>query len=228
MTGRGPFAVVVFDCDSTLTAVEGVDELARRQGLGDEVSTLTAAAMHGEVSLEDVYRKRLDLIRPDATALDWLGREYVARLVPGAAETIRILRGLGKEVHIVSGGFRQAVVVLADALGIAADHVHAVQIVLDGQGGYRSFDQSSPLARSGGKAEICAMLATAGNAVVAVGDGVTDLEMREGGAWVIGFGGVAARPAVRAGADVFIDGPSLTAVLQHVLQPAERRRAGLA
>ena len=55
-----------------------------------------------------------------------------------------------------------------------------------------------------------------------VGDGVTDLEAREGGAAVIGFGGVVARPKVVAGADVFIHGPALTAVLPALLALDER------
>jgi phosphoserine phosphatase len=46
---------------------------------------------------------------------------------------------------------------------------------------------------------------------------VTDLAAREGGAKIIGFGGVARRQAVVAGADHFIDGPSLSAVADYLL-----------
>jgi len=60
-----------------------------------------------------------------------------------------------------------------------------------------------------------------------VGDGVTDLEAREGGAYVVGFGGVVARPAVIVGADVFVAGPSLGDVLVHLLTEEERQRAGV-
>lgn len=46
MSGFGParlaqqwpgFPMVFFDCDSTLVAIEGIDELAKLKGLGDEV-----------------------------------------------------------------------------------------------------------------------------------------------------------------------------------------------
>ena len=50
---------VFFDCDSTLTAVEGIDVLAESAGKGQRVAVLTQAAMDGHVDLEDVYEKRL-------------------------------------------------------------------------------------------------------------------------------------------------------------------------
>ena len=60
------FDVICFDCDSTLSKIEGIDELARRVCLGEEMSKLTEAAMNGELPLEAVYERRLimiDLIR---------------------------------------------------------------------------------------------------------------------------------------------------------------------
>ena len=35
------FDVICFDCDSTLSRIEGIDELARRVGMGEEMSKLT-------------------------------------------------------------------------------------------------------------------------------------------------------------------------------------------
>src|SRR5690554_6287884 len=91
-SGSG-FASIVFDCDSTLAAIEGIDELA-----GDriaEVRALTDAAMQGEIPLEDVYGRRLDIIRPDRDAVEALGRLYIARMVEDAADTVAALVWLG-------------------------------------------------------------------------------------------------------------------------------------
>ena len=43
--------LVIFDCDSTLSAIEGVDELARVRGpeLFAEVEAMTHAAMDGKI-----------------------------------------------------------------------------------------------------------------------------------------------------------------------------------
>lgn len=201
--------LVIFDCDSTLSTIEGVDELAVRSGQRERIAALTGQAMDGGIKLEEVYGQRLDLIRPDRTALEWLGRRYVETLTPGARETVSALAAAGYEIHVVSGGLRPAVVVLAADLGIPAENVHAVDVFYDAQNNYAGYDQLAPAARSGGKATIIAEIASGGRRAVMIGDGVTDLEAASVGAVVIGFGGVVAREVVRQGADYFVEGPSL-------------------
>ncbi len=218
MTAQGrSFDLVCFDCDSTLSRVEGIDALARRAGVEQEVAPLTAAAMAGELALDAVYGRRLDLVRPDRAAVDWLAELYVEHVVPGAVETVEALHGAGKAVHIVSGGLRQSILPLAARLGIRFENIHAVDVVFDEEGSYADFDRASPLARPGGKAEVCRVLGSAGKSVALVGDGATDIEAREAGAYVIGFGGVVVRDTVKSGADIFFPGPSLTAVLHALL-----------
>lgn len=218
MTAQGrSFDLVCFDCDSTLSRVEGIDALARRAGVEQQVAPLTAAAMAGELALDAVYGRRLDLVRPDRAAVDWLAELYVEHVVPGAVETVEALHGAGKAVHIVSGGLRQSILPLAARLGIRFENIHAVDVVFDEEGSYADFDRASPLARPGGKAEVCRVLGSAGKSVALVGDGATDIEAREAGAYVIGFGGVVVRDTVKSGADIFFPGPSLTAVLDALL-----------
>ncbi len=214
------FDIVCFDCDSTLSRIEGIDELARRAGVEQAVAPLTAAAMAGAVSLDTVYAQRLELIRPDRAAVEWLGARYIEEIVPGAPETVAALHRADRSVHIVSGGLRPALEPLARVLQIPQSHVHAVDVVFADDGSYRDFDRRSPLACATGKAEICRALAAGRHSVALVGDGVTDLAAREAGAFVVGFGGVARRDAVVSGADVFIAGPDLTAILDALLRPA--------
>jgi phosphoserine phosphatase len=211
------FEVICFDCDSTLSRVEGIDELARRNGLFEQVAALTDAAMNGDMPLEDVYGHRLELIKPDQAAIDWLANLYIAEMVEGVAETVKTLQDNGKQVHIISGGLRQAILPLAALLGIAEENVHAVDVIFDEQGDYQDFVRQSPLAVSGGKARVCRRLRMRYSSLVMVGDGKTDLEAKMAGAYMIGFGGVVKRPLVQEQADIFISDASMTAVLQHVL-----------
>jgi len=208
--------LVAFDCDSTLSKVEGINEIAQRAGLGDEIARLTMAAMGGEVALEDVYGRRLEMIRPSAADIAWLGRRYCDTVVDDARETIRELRQAGYDVRIVSGGIRQAVDVLADSLDLPRTQIHAVDIYHDASGAFAGYDTESPLARTGGKPEVLAALTNAPDRVVLVGDGVFDLEARQQGVYVIGFGGVITRPPVKAGANAWIDVPSLLPVVEIV------------
>ena len=46
---------VIFDCDSTLTGIEGIDELASHPDTRQRVADLTRSAMDGKVNLETVY-----------------------------------------------------------------------------------------------------------------------------------------------------------------------------
>ncbi|MFU8788321.1 MAG: HAD-IB family phosphatase [Methylobacter sp.] len=211
------FDVICFDCDSTLSKIEGIDELARRVGLGDEMAKLTDAAMNGEVLLEAVYEQRLSLIRPDQASIDWLADLYVEQMVDGVKSVFETLTGQGRDVHIISGGLRQAILPLARLLEVPETKVHAVDIYFNADGSYRDYDQQSPLARSGGKAEICRQLQKSQGALVMVGDGKTDMEAKQAGAVVIGFGGVVDRAVVREQADFYCVEPSLTAVLAHIL-----------
>jgi phosphoserine phosphatase len=217
VTARAPYQFVVFDCDSTLTRIEGVDELARMQGRESEVAALTTAAMEGRMALEDVYARRLDRLRPDRAAVDRLGRRYVEELVPGAVATVAALQGRGIGVHIVSGGFLPAVLALARELGVMASQVHAVELQFASDGRYLGFDRASPLTRAGGKRAVCAELMQRFGRCAAVGDGVTDLEMQEAGADFIGFGGVVVRENVRRQAARFVSAPNLDAVLPLLL-----------
>ncbi|MFX8110642.1 hypothetical protein ABTK99_20270, partial [Acinetobacter baumannii] len=76
----------LFDCDSTLSTIEGIDVLAERAGVVDQVVPLTNAAMDGRLRLEEAYAARLDLIRPDAGTLAAIGQLYIDTRVDGASQ----------------------------------------------------------------------------------------------------------------------------------------------
>jgi phosphoserine phosphatase len=222
---RPKFSAICFDCDGTLTRIEGIDELARRSGQEDAIAPLTAAAMGGSLSLEEVYARRLAILRPDRYALAWLGQRYVEEIVDGAVETIATLQRLGKSVYLVSGGLLQPVITLAKALALAPSNVCAVEIYLDSNGSYVGFDADSALARSDGKAEVCRGLAARHGVLAMVGDGVTDLNARAGGAYVVGFGGVTHRPVMVEGSDHFVADAPLTRTLEALLTDEELHEA---
>ncbi|MFA5984915.1 MAG: HAD-IB family phosphatase [Methylococcaceae bacterium] len=212
------FDIVCFDCDSTLTKIEGIDELAIYYELDDgQVTRLTKAAMEGEVALESIYERRLAMINPDRASINWLAKRYLEEMVDGAQEVCQHLLAAGKDVHIVSSGLRQAILPLAEALGVAELHVHAVDIYFRDDGSYITYDRRSRLTRSLGKAEICRRLFKPPKTLVMVGDSHTDVEAKQPGVSVLGFGGVVARDLVREQADFFCETASLLPILTHIL-----------
>src|SRR5262245_28077291 len=149
-----PFERIVFDCDSTLSRIEGIEELAGKHKA--EIAALTAQAMEGKVPLEEVYGRRLQIVLPRRNDVATVGRRYIETAVPQAREVFAALKMLGKELRIVSGGLRLAVVTFAGWLGVEDDHVHAVQAWFDGDSRLSSFDRDNPLTRSGGKKQVLA------------------------------------------------------------------------
>lgn len=88
--------LILFDCDSTLSAIEGIDELGRLRGpaIFAEVEAMTTAAMEGRIPVESVFRRRLEIIRPTATHVAEIGRRYVATVEPTASQTWRACDGV--------------------------------------------------------------------------------------------------------------------------------------
>jgi len=216
------FGTVIFDCDSTLSALEGIDVLAAGR---PEIVALTEAAMRGEVPLQEVYGRRLAIVRPDQARVAALGEEYVRTLVPGAHATVGALVRAGIRVRIVSGGVLPAVLALAQALGLGPDEVAAVDLFFDGDGAYAGYDVDSPLARSDGKAEVIRRwLPELPRPVLMVGDGMTDLEARPPADAFAAYTGVAARAPVVAGADFVA--PDMAAVRRLVLGETEEGEPG--
>lgn len=194
-----PYRTVIFDCDSTLSTIEGIDELAGATHR-DALAELTERAMTGEIALEEVYGLRLRRVRPSRAEVERVARRYVETLVDGMEALVRDLVRANKRVLVVSGGVLPAVRVLAEHLGLDPADAHAVDLVFDADGGYRDFDRASPLARSGGKPELISRLVRdQGLAPLAlVGDGATDLEAAGVVDRFVAFGAVAKRAAVFA------------------------------
>ncbi len=194
------FGSVVFDCDSTLSAIEGIDELAGEHHA--EIQALTDAAMRGEVPLQDVYGRRLAIVRPGRERVAQLGRSYIEALVPGTREVLGALSAARVQVRVVSGGLRPAVLALTRTLAIPDEDVAAVEIRFDAAGAYAGYDADSPLTRSDGKATVLrGWLPALAGPVLMVGDGITDLEARPPADMFAAFTGVVARERVVAAAD---------------------------
>jgi phosphoserine phosphatase len=129
----------------------------------------------------------------------------------------------GKAVYVVTSGLFQAVAEFVSILGLVPAQLHAVEVHLDAAGAYQGFNTGSPLCRSDGKAIVCRRIAATHGNVAIVGDGMTDLAARAGGAYVVGYGGVINRDIMRQGADCYVAAPSLIAILPALLTSEESR-----
>lgn len=191
------YATVVFDADSTLASIEGIDWLGalRGEAVGAAITQLTDRAMSGELPLEDVYAARLDAIRPTRLEIEQLSAAYVAAAEPGAQLLVAELLAANVRVIVVSGGLRAALLPLAAFLGIHDRDVFAVEIVHDANGEYASLAANQLLALQDGKPRVVRSLSLRTPSVM-IGDGSTDAAVRADVDAFIAYTGVARRPAV--------------------------------
>jgi phosphoserine phosphatase len=173
------YATVVLDVDSTVSGIEGIDWLAalRNPRVARRIATVTDRAMAGEISLERIYGKRLQMVAPTVEDVDALGRAYIAALAPGCADSVAAMSAAGVRVVLISGGLRAAILPVARELSIPPEDVFAVAVEFSPTGRYAGFDDRSPLAMSGGK-RVVVERADFPRPILAVGDGKTDAEMK--------------------------------------------------
>ena len=185
------FNSVILDVDSTLSGIEGIDWLAALRGAEIEAWSigLTERAMAGKLPIEAVYGERMRAVKPTAADIELLGQAYIERMAPQARETLAELRSSGVGVVMVSGGLREAILPLARELSVDEKSLHAVSIFFDADGNYAGFEEDSLLTRQDGKRMTVREMGLKGP-ILAVGDGMTDSEIRpvvDGFAAFIGF-----------------------------------------
>jgi phosphoserine phosphatase len=124
--------IFIFDIESTLTPIEGLDFIANSKGeeIAEKVKNLTSQGMSG-ANFADGLLARLALIKPSQIDLDTLRELYIKNITSGAKELIQFL--LSKDntrVILVSGGITELLADFADEIGISnhCDQLYAVSL----------------------------------------------------------------------------------------------------
>ena len=221
---------VIFDCDSTLSTIEGIDELARMTGHEYDVAQLTKRAMEGDVPLESVYGHRLVTVNPTQEQVRAIAKEYRETVVPDAPDVIKALQSLGTEVFIVSGGLIEPVRDFGVWLGVPRDHIFAVNMEYDQLAGqwWRYWElpggdnpranylaiEPNPLTGTLGKNQIISRLRSQfPGRFLMIGDGLSDLEAAVDVDLFIGFGGAVYRKRIAEESPVYIHALTLSPIL---------------
>lgn len=222
------YDLIFFDCDSTLSTIEGIDELAKLKGKEGRVGLLTNKAMDGELDLSEVYGKRLKAIRPTRAQLKAVEQRYWETMVEDAQDVIAALQFIGKRVFIISGGLIDAVKGFGRRLGVDPEQIRAVELEYNELSGewwryhepeaqqkktYLDYNEG-PLTISSGKPKIINELAgdLPGRRMM-VGDGSSDLASQSVVDLFVGYGGVVVRDKVKTESEVFVQNLSLAVML---------------
>ncbi len=201
--------LIIFDVDSTLIQEEVIDLLAARANVSEEVSTITAAAMRGEIDFTSSLTKRVSLLT-GLSANDLITVRSEIHLSDGATNLIKFLQSQGHIVAAVSGGFVDVLEPLMAEIGITNYHANKLEII-DGK---LTGKIIGAIVDSKTKSETLVKFANQFKIpiteTVAIGDGANDMEMLQSAGVGIAYN---AKPKLKEIADIVLDIPNLDAVI---------------
>jgi len=206
--------LAIFDMDSTLITIECIDEIATLAGCKDEVSAITERAMRGELDFAQSLRARV-------AALTGVTAQHMGAIfepipfTPGAEKLVNWLQLHQWQVGVVSGGFTWFTNKVQEHLGL--NFCHANSLLWNGD--RLTGEVVEPIVDAQTKADClanwAAELGIENSQTIAIGDGANDIPMLEAAGFGIAF---CAKPALRNVADLCIDAPDLSAVIDYFEQ----------
>lgn len=187
---------IIFDFDSTLVTIEGIDKLAKIKGVEDQICTMTNQAMNGQSDLGSIFKQRLQIIKPNRSDLTIVSDLYRNNITFGATELVNNLKEKAN-IFIVSGGYKCSIMQTANYLGIDEENVFANKLLFDDQDCYQGLEETIPLWKSKGKETVVKQIQKKYPVkTILIGDGFSDLEASKQVNQFICFAGVVKREQV--------------------------------
>ncbi|SDA11484.1 phosphoserine phosphatase [Nitrosospira sp. Nsp18] len=173
------FGLVAMDMDSTLLAIESIDEIADMHGMKPQVSEITQRTMRGEIVFAESLRQRTALLQGlHQDALQQVYDERV-RLSPGAEIMLQRMKFAGLRTMVISGGFT----FFTDRIKTKLNLDYAAANKLEIADGKLTGKVMGEIIGASGKAEVLKSvrekLGLRREQVIAIGDGANDLKMME-------------------------------------------------
>ena len=210
------FRVICLDMDGTVIQNECIDDMAALHGVGEEVSSVTRAAMEGgtKLTFAESLEKRVAFLRDAPVSVIDEALASV-RLQPGAAHLIDFCNAHGIRSYVLSGGFTHFTHAIATRLGMTGDFSNMLGI--DAERGVLTGTVTGPaggrILDADGKRRTLEILCHQAGATleqaIAAGDGANDLEMIGAAALGIAYH---AKPVVRAQARLAVTASGLDAI----------------
>jgi phosphoserine phosphatase len=170
-------SMLIADMDSTMITVECIDELADFVGVKDKVSTITEAAMRGELDFEAALKERVALLEGLTEADLHICYNERVTIMSGAKTLVRTMVKNGAYAALVSGGFTYFTDKVANEVGFAIHRANQLEI----KEGCLTGKVIEPICGAETKLEalheFCGTQGLSSKQVLAVGDGANDIPM---------------------------------------------------
>jgi phosphoserine phosphatase len=173
------FGLVAMDMDSTLLAIESIDEIADMHGMKPQVAEITQRTMRGEIVFEESLRQRTALLQGlKEEALQQVYDSRV-RLSPGAEKMLQRMKSAGLKTMVISGGFT----FFTERIKAKLDFDYAAANTLEIVDGKLTGKVLGRIRGAEGKAEVLKKvsdeLGLKREQIIAIGDGANDLKMMD-------------------------------------------------
>jgi D-3-phosphoglycerate dehydrogenase / 2-oxoglutarate reductase len=180
--------IFIIDFDSTITKVEGLDQLAAialaQSHDGDkivqQIKELTDAGMNGELSLSESLSKRMSLLNANQKHVDILINFLLKNISDSFERNKKFLTEYADQILVVSSGFKDFIIPVIEHLGLKAKNVYANTFIYNENGDITGVDNTNVLSQTGGKINLVKSLNLDGHISV-IGDGFTDFEIKQNG-----------------------------------------------
>jgi len=202
--------LLIADMDSTIVAVETIDEVAACIGKRDEVAAITAAAMEGKLDYPASLMERARLFA--GLDINVLAKVYDERVSPnpGARALVATMNAMGAVTVLVSGGFDYFVARVSADLGFSKFHANGL-VVADNR---LTGTVAEPILDGHSKRQILEQTARqheiALKQTLAIGDGSNDLALLDSAGLGVAY---RAKPILAEQADMQIKHTDLRAPL---------------
>jgi phosphoserine phosphatase len=202
--------LLVADMDSTIIAIECIDELADYAGRRAEVANITERAMRGEIDFSQSLHERAAMLA--GLGKDLLEAAFTERLAlnDGARELVHTMRANGAYTALVSGGFTFFTSRVRDLVGFDMDQANELLMRGDTLTGAVAEPVLDPHAKLAALQRLTKETGIREEESLAVGDGANDIPMIQAAGLGVAYH---AKPLVAAAAKAHINHGDLTALL---------------
>ncbi len=166
------------DMDMTSVQIEGIDELARRLGVFDKVSSITHSAMEGHLDFNESLIRRVSMLKGGSVEVINEVRNTMPE-TPGLNSLLTLVKTHGWVTGICSGGFEQLISALDEKYHFDLICANSLEIA----DGYLTGKVDKRIVNADVKSEGVLSLKEKFNIrqeqIIVVGDGANDLKMIE-------------------------------------------------
>jgi len=178
----------IFDFDSTLTKVEGLDVLAeitlannpKKDQIIEEIISITNLGIDGEISFTQSLERRIKLLSANRSDLELLIQELKKRVSSSIERNKEFFELFSENIYVISAGFKEFIDPIVAEYNIPSERVYANTFEFNSEGEIIGFDRDNVLSTHNGKIACLKNLQLDGEIQV-IGDGYSDYVTKEAG-----------------------------------------------